>query len=208
MRRKKGTGKRANIFNSCSASLRCMGPSAEDKCSQKEEYPQPGSFSSFWCHSQHALCLRFVSMMSIRGSKYLFVYFCSHIFYSFFLLCVYTKESEMLWMCVCLSEPFSVHRLLIQLEPPERLTANWHPLSLGAGVQSWLNKPRKSGERKRVKKHTSGPSRVESSGAEVSRPRGFEGPAAELQVTSVLFQDLPGEYSMCEHEESFGVSWL
>ena len=101
--------------------------------------------------------------------------------------------SEKLCVCVRLSELFSVHRLLIQLEPPECLTADWHPLSLGSGAQSWLNKPRKSGESERVKKkHTSGPSRVESSGAEVSRPLGFEGSGTELQVTSILFQDLPG----------------
>ncbi len=130
------------------------------------------------------------------------------IFFIAFLIYVYTKEAEMLCMCVCLTEPFSARRLLIQLEPPKRLTANWQPLSLGASVQSWLNKPRKSGESKRVKKHTSGPSRAESSGPEVSWPQGFEGPATELQVTSISFQDLPVEYSMCEHEKSFGVSWL
>lgn len=57
-RGKKRTGKRANIFNSCSASQRCMDPSAEDKSGQKEEYPQPGSFITYWCHSQLTACLR------------------------------------------------------------------------------------------------------------------------------------------------------
>lgn len=56
--KKKRTGKRANIFNSCSASRRCMVLSAEDKGSQKEEDPQPGSFISSWCHSQHRVYLR------------------------------------------------------------------------------------------------------------------------------------------------------
>lgn len=61
------------------------------------------------------------SMMSVRGSKYLLVYFCSYIFIAF--LCIYTKRAEMLRICVCLTETSSVQRLLIQLEPPERLTA-------------------------------------------------------------------------------------
>lgn len=35
---------------------------------------------------------------------------------------------------------------------------------------------------------------------------GFEGSGARLRVTYILFPDLPGEYSMCEHENPSGVS--
>lgn len=40
-------------------------------------------------------------MMSVRGSKYLLVYFCSYIFIAF--LCIDTKRAEMLRICVCLA---------------------------------------------------------------------------------------------------------
>lgn len=53
-RRKKRTGNRANIFNSCNASQRYMAPSAENKGIQKERNPQPGSDVIRW----HIICLR------------------------------------------------------------------------------------------------------------------------------------------------------
>lgn len=75
--------------------------------------------------------------------------------------------------------------------------------SLGDGVQSWLNKPRKSGASKRVKKYTLRLSRLESSRAEVSwSPQQGLGPC---HWASNYIQDLPGEDSMCEHEKHFRV---
>lgn len=133
-------------------------------------------------------------MMSVRGSKYLLVYFCSYIFIAF--LCIDTYAAH---MCVFNCKDCWFSWSLLNTWQPSDILRHWVPVCNHDSIS-----PGNQGRAGEWKKHTLGQSRVKSSGAEVSRPWGFVGSRAELQLAYIMFQDLPGEYRMCEHEKPFG----